>query len=101
MERVLTGNGACCRSHTWRDTPAGAGIRHKRTRPHRPRADGRVERFHRAPAGERACARPRTSETERAEAFTGWLHHDDHHRSHTAVNGPPATRVPDLSGQYA
>ncbi|EUA38105.1 putative transposase [Mycobacterium avium subsp. avium 2285 (R)] len=30
-----------------------------------------------------------------------WLHTYNHHRGHTALGGqPPATRVPNLSGQY-
>ncbi|MFL1438999.1 IS481 family transposase, partial [Nocardiopsis sp. frass2] len=47
-----------------------------------------------------AHARPYTSESEKREAFTGWLHHYNHHRFHTAISGPPASRVPNLSGQY-
>ncbi|MFL1382460.1 IS481 family transposase, partial [Nocardiopsis sp. frass4] len=48
-----------------------------------------------------AHARPYTSESEKREAFTGWLHHYNHHRFHTAISGPPASRVPNLSGQYS
>ncbi|GAA3568471.1 hypothetical protein GCM10022222_60600 [Amycolatopsis ultiminotia] len=34
-------------------------------------------------------------------AFPRWLHTYNHHRSHTALAGhPPASRVPNLSGQY-
>ncbi len=76
VERVLTDNGSCYRSRLWRDTLTDAGITHKRTRPYR-------------------------TETERREAFPRWLHLYNHHRGHTAFKGlPPASRVPNLSGQY-
>ncbi|MEU0048611.1 IS481 family transposase [Streptomyces sp. NPDC006309] len=76
VERVLTDNGSCYRSRDWRDRLVAAGIAHKRTRPYR-------------------------SETERREAFPGWPHTYNHHRGHTALKGqPPASRVPNLTGQY-
>lgn len=39
VERVLTDNGACYRSHAWRDQLAQAQIAHKRTRPYRPQTN--------------------------------------------------------------
>ncbi len=45
VARVLTDNGACYKSHLWRDTLRGADIVHKRTRPYRPQTNGKVERF--------------------------------------------------------
>ena len=80
VERVLTDNGACYRSHDWRDTLAAAGITHQRTRPYRPPTNGKVERFHRTPLDERAYARPYRSEAERRQAFPQWLHTCNHHR---------------------
>ncbi|ASU57123.1 IS481 family transposase [Nocardiopsis dassonvillei] len=100
VERVLTDNGACYTSHLWRGLLYGQGIKHKRTRPYRPQTNGKVERFHRTLADEWAYARPYQSESERREAFPRWLHHYNHHRFHTAISGPPASRVPNLSGQY-
>jgi transposase InsO family protein len=101
VERVLTDNGSCYRSRLWRDTLAAAGITHKRTRPYRPQTNGKVERFNRTLLDEWAYARPYRSETERREAFPQWLHTYNHHRGHTALGGqPPATRVPNLTGQY-
>ena len=101
VERVLTDNGACYRSRDWRDLLAAAGITHKRTRPYRPQTNGKVERFNRTLLEEWAYARPYRSETERREAFPGWLHTYNHHRGHTALKGqPPASRVPNLTGQY-
>ncbi|GAA1086834.1 IS481-like element ISMsm9 family transposase [Nocardiopsis metallicus] len=100
VERVLTDNGACYKSHAWRDLLADQGVKHKRTRPYRPQTNGKVERFNRTLVDEWAYARPYTSESQKREAFTGWLHEYNHHRFHTAISGPPASRVPNLSGQY-
>ncbi|QVQ51125.1 IS481 family transposase [Spiractinospora alimapuensis] len=99
VERVLTDNGSCYRSGLWRETLTQTQIAHKRTRPYRPQTNGKVERFHRTLTDEWAYARPYTSETQRRHAFTGWLHHYNHHRFHTAINGPPTTRVTNLTGQ--
>jgi transposase InsO family protein len=99
VHRVLTDNGGCYRSHLWRDTLAGAGITHKRTRPYRPQTNGKVERYNRTLMDEWAYAQPYKSETERREAFGPWLHVYNHHRGHTALKGsPPASRVPNLMG---
>jgi transposase InsO family protein len=100
VQRVLTDNGSCYRSRIWRSTLAAAGITHKRTRPYRPQTNGKVERYNRTLLVEWAYARPYTSETARRRALAGWLHIYNHHRPHTALGGrPPATRVPNLSGQ--
>ncbi|MEU9197467.1 IS481 family transposase [Streptomyces hundungensis] len=101
VERVLTDNGSCYRSRDWRDLLEAAGITHKRTRPYRPQTNGKVERFNRTLLDEWAYARPYRSEQERRDAFPAWLHTYNHHRGHTALKGqPPASRVPNLSGQY-
>ncbi|MFD3941164.1 IS481 family transposase, partial [Streptomyces sp. NPDC058611] len=101
VERVLTDNGACYKSHAWRDMLAAAEITHKRTRPYRPQTNGKVERLNRTLLEEWAYARPYQSEQERRDAFPGWLHTYNHHRGHTALAGkPPASRVPNLTGQY-
>ncbi|MEY9934568.1 transposase InsO family protein [Catenulispora sp. GP43] len=60
---VLIDNGACYRSHVFRDTLAAAGITHKRTRPYRPQSNGKVERYNRTMLEEWAYAQPYRSET--------------------------------------
>jgi transposase InsO family protein len=76
------------------------GITHKRTRPFRPQTNGNVERFHRTLADEWAYAKAYSSESARRAALPAWLHHyNNTHRNHTALAGPPASRVPNLSGQ--
>ncbi len=101
VQRVLTDNGSCYKSRLWRQTLTTAGIIHKRTRPYRPQTNGKVERFHRTMLDEWAYARPYTSELQRRQALPDWLHTYNHHRGHTALAGhPPASRVPNLTGQY-
>jgi transposase InsO family protein len=100
VRKVLTDNGSCYRSHVFRD--ALGEIEHRRTRPYRPQTNGKVERFHRTLVDEWAYARLYRSDAERCSQFPRWLHTYNHHRGHTALGGqPPATRVPNLSGQYS
>ena len=102
VQRVLTDNGACYKSHLWRNSLAAQGISHKRTRPYRPQTNGKVERFNRTLLDEWAYAKLYRSEAERREAYPQWLHTYNHHRGHTALKGqPPASRVPNLTGQYS
>ncbi|WP_410667893.1 IS481 family transposase [Amycolatopsis sp. cmx-4-68] len=101
VTRVLTDNGACYRSRLWRDTLRDAQITHKRTRPYRPQTNGKVERFNRTLLEEWAYNQPYRAESERRAALPGWLHAYNHHRGHTSLAGrPPASRVPNLTGQY-
>ncbi|SCK59128.1 Integrase core domain-containing protein [Streptomyces sp. WMMB 714] len=96
VERVFADNGTCYRSLA-RDS---GRIPHKRSRPHRPQTNGKVERLNRGRAGEMAYAMPYHSGTERRAAFPYWLHTYNHHRAHTAPAGKPlASRVPNLTGQ--
>jgi transposase InsO family protein len=101
VERVLSDNGSCYRSHTWQATCTILGIRHTRTRPYRPQTNGKIERFHRTLADGWAYARYYTSETERRTALPGWLHTYNHHRPHSALGGkPPITRLTNLPGHH-
>ena len=98
IERVLTDNGNGYRSHAWRDRCAELGIRHTRTKPYRPATNGKVERFNRTLSDEWAYARLWKSDASRARALDRFLHRYNHHRHHTAIGGPPASRVNNLVG---
>jgi transposase InsO family protein len=98
VERVLTDNGACYRSRDF--AAALEDIVHSRTRPYRPATNGKVERFNRTLLAEWAYARPWTSEGQRTRALTTWLHRYNHHRHHTAIDGPPITRVSNQPEHY-
>lgn len=98
VQRVLTDNGSCYRSHAFRDA-LGPEIKHKRTRPYRPQTNGKVERFNRTMLEEWAYAKPYRSEAERVAAFPVWLDYYNHQRGHTSLKGlTPAGRVPNLCG---
>ena len=100
VERVLTDNGACYRSRAWTETCAARGIRHTRTRPYRPATNGKVERFNRTLLDEWAYARAWQSDAQRTRFLAHWLHRYNHHRHHTAIGGPPMSRVTNVSGQH-
>ena len=65
-----------------------------------PRTNGKVERFNRTLLDEWAYVRPYQSDDERTAALDDWLHLYNHHRHHTAIGGPPISRVNDLPGHY-
>ena len=101
VERVLSDNGSCYRSHAWRDTCAELEITHKRTRPYHPQTNGKIERFHRTLADGWAYARFYTSTQQRDTELPGWLHFYNHHRAHSAIGGqPPVTRLTNLPGHH-
>jgi transposase InsO family protein len=74
IQRVLSDNGACYRSHQWAQTCQQLGITHKRTRPYRPQTNGKVERFNRTLLAEWAYRRLYASEQARRAAFGPWRH---------------------------
>ncbi|MDR6232802.1 transposase InsO family protein [Pseudomonas psychrotolerans] len=45
FERVMTDNGACYRSHSFRRLCARLALKHIRTKPYTPRTNGKAERF--------------------------------------------------------
>jgi transposase InsO family protein len=98
IERILTDNGCGYRSRDWAALCAELGIKHSRTKPYHPATNGKVERFNRTLADEWAYARLWKSEASRARALDRFLHRYNHHRHHTAIGGPPATRVTNLAG---
>jgi transposase InsO family protein len=101
VERVLSDNGSCCRSHAWRHACAELQIQHKRTRAYRPQTNGKIERSHRTMACEWAFARHYSNELTRRSALPAWLHTYNHHRQHSAIGKvPPITRLTNLPGQY-
>ena len=98
IEAVLTDN---ARNYTGQHfTTALDGVAHRRIRPYTPRTNGKVERFNRTLLDEWAYVRPYSSDEQRAAALDEWLHMYNHHRYHTAIGGPPVTRVNNLPGHY-
>jgi transposase InsO family protein len=98
VERVLTDNGGCYRSNEFAHALQLA--HHSFTKPYRPQTNGKVERFNRTLQAEWAYVQAWTSEGQRNRRLAHWLHVYNHHRHHTAIGGPPASRVRKLSGHY-
>jgi hypothetical protein len=102
IERVLSDNGGCYRSHAWRDACADLAIVHKRTRPYRPQTNGKIERFHRTLGDGWAYARFYNSEAERRAALPSWIHFYNHHRAHSAIGGkPPISRLTNVPRHHS
>ncbi len=99
VERVITDNGSCYRSRQFND--ALGDTRHTFTRAYRPQTNGKVERFNRTLLAEWAYARTWTSDGQRARGLAKWIHIYNHHRHHTAIGGPPISRVSNLAGHYS
>ena len=92
-QRIITDNGACYRSMLWLQTCTATATTVKKTRPRRPQTNGKVERFHRILLEEWAYIRPWTSDRQRTNAYTGFLHFYNHHRTHGSLgwSTPTAT----------
>jgi Integrase core domain len=99
IERVLTDNGVGYRSRQWAELCSALEMRHTRTRPYHPATNGKVERFNRTLNDEWARVRVYHRNTDRTRALDRWLHHYNHHRCHTALEGqPPMSCVSNVSG---
>ena len=84
-ERVITDNGSCYRSMLWLQACTATGTTVKKTRPRRPQTNGKVERFHRILLEEWAYIRPWTSDRQRTNAYAGFIHFYNQHRTHGAL----------------
>lgn len=94
IQRILTDNGSAYRSHLHHDVCAVMGIRHSRTRPYRPRTNGKAERFIRTLTERWAYAAIYRSSAERTAALAPWLRFYNHHRPHTSLDHEtPAARL--------
>jgi transposase InsO family protein len=100
VERVLTDNHFTYRGRLFNEALAETRIIHKYCRPYRPQTNGKVERFHRTLLEEWAYVRPYWRESDRTRALARWLHRYNHHRVHSAVGGPPLSRVTNLPREH-
>jgi len=95
VRRILTDNGSCYRSASFRATCRGLRAIHQRTRPYTPRTNGKAERFIQTLLREWAYARPYYTSADRARMLPGWLEHYNRARPHTSLGGqPPMSRLP-------
>ena len=74
------------------------GIRHLRTRPYRPRTNGKAERFIRTMLGGWAYGAIYRDSDERRRALPGWLAFYNRRRPHGSLgHQPPLTRLQALT----
>jgi transposase len=98
VERVMTDNGSAYRSTVHAFACRAMGLKHLRTRPYRPRTNGKAERFIRTLLAGWAYGAIYGSSRERTAALDGWLWTYNHRRPHGALSHkPPIARLNELN----
>jgi transposase InsO family protein len=94
VQRVMTDNGTGYRSKLHAETIAELEIKHLRTRPYRPRTNGKAERFIQTLQIEWAYAASYQNHHQRATALGPWLTYYNCQRPHSALgHKPPVSRL--------
>ena len=107
VERVMTDNGSCYRGVVHALACKTLGLRHLRTRPYRPRTNGKAERFIRTMLGGWAYGAIYGTSQERHAALAGWLGFYNRRRPHGSLgHQPPLQRLEaltrnNLAGSYS
>jgi transposase InsO family protein len=105
LERVMTDNGAAYRSTIHALACRRLGLRHLRTRPYRPRTNGKAERLIQTALREWAYGRLYQDSNQRSQALRAWLVYYNFNRPHSSLNRQtPAARLNALnnvSGNYS
>jgi transposase InsO family protein len=97
VERVMTDNGGGYCSIIHALACRALGLRHLRTRPYRPRTNGKAERFIRTMLGGWAYGAIYGSSAERTGALPGWLDLYNRRRPHGSLGKqPPLSRLAQL-----
>jgi len=98
VHEILTDNGPGYVSNTFASVITGYGLRHRRTRPYRPRPNGKAERFIRILLNEWAYRITCPTSTARRDALAAYLHYYNHHRPHDALDrASPGQRLHQLN----
>jgi transposase InsO family protein len=94
VRRVMTDNGACYKSHAFRQACRDLALRHIRTKPYTPKTNGKAERFIQTALREWAYAQAYPTSHRRAQELPIWLHRYNWHRPHGAIKSkPPISRL--------
>jgi transposase InsO family protein len=97
VERVMSDNGSCYRSHVHADACRELGLRHLFTQPYRPRTNGKAERFIQTLQNRWAYGAIYANSAERTAALPGWLTHYNFRRRHGSLgHKAPAARLAEL-----
>ena len=98
VERILTDNGSCYRALTHALACKALGIRHLRTRPYRPRTNGKAERFIRTLLDGWAYGAVYHTSAERTAALAGWLDWYNRLRPHRSLGRkPPLSSLAEMN----
>jgi transposase InsO family protein len=99
VQRLMTDNGPAYISLAHHLACRALGLRHLRTRPYRPRTNGKAERFIRTLLAGWAYGAIYASSQQRTAALVVWLDHYNYRRPHGALSHqPPAARLAQLTG---
>lgn len=94
VQRVMTDNGAPYVSFAHAAACRALGLRHIRTRPYRPRTNGKAERFIRTMLNECIYAAIYQSSEQRRKALQAWVERYNERRPHGSLGGQaPMTRL--------
>jgi transposase InsO family protein len=94
LERAMTDNGSCYRSHAFRTACKQLGLRHIRTKPYTPKTNGKAERFIQSSLREWAYAHAYDHSQQRREQLPLWLHRYNWHRPHAGIGDrTPVSRL--------
>jgi transposase InsO family protein len=86
VERLMTDNGSAYRATIHALACKALGIKHLRTRPYRPRTNGKAERFIRTMLGGWAYGAIYSNSDERHQALAGWLDFYNRRRPHRSLD---------------
>ena len=97
----MSDNGAAYRSTLHKLACIALAIRHLRTRPRRPRTNGKAERFIQTMLGGWAYGAIYRNSRERNQALPGWLTHYNYTPRHGSLgHKPPSSRLNNLARTY-
>jgi len=97
VEAVMTDNGSAYCSVVHSLACRALRLKHIRTRPYRPRTNGKAERFIRTMLGGWAYGAIYRSSAERSAALEGWLDFYNHRRRHGSLgHRPPFARLAEI-----
>ena len=85
VQRVMTDNGTGYRSKVHAAAIARLGIKHVRTKPYRPRTNGKAERFIQTMLRECAYGQAFSTSQQRRRSLRRWVTYYNSHRPHSAL----------------
>jgi len=102
VQAVMTDNGSAYRAKTHALACIALSLKHLRTRPRRPRTNGKAERFIQTMLADWASGRLYRDSDERKGSLRSWLNHYNYRRRHGSLgHKAPATRLNNAPGNYS